>query len=112
MTTILSPNEIEAFKIMTNAVEALRSQYNTPRYAIDRRDELKDCLKLFMAGVWVLVSEAEGDANCINVPALLSDLDDAFTKIIEQEEGREVPNYRARLQRHYGTYHVVSGRVS
>lgn len=104
--------ENDALRIMETAVAAFRAQMVTPRYARDRRDEVKDCAKLFMTGLQAVVSEAEGDPEYIDIKAILGDIDAAFSDIIETEEGQAVPHYAARLQRQYGTYHVRGGRVA
>ena len=101
--------EANALSIMGTALATLTVQMQQDRYAKDRSEELKDFVKLVMTGVQAIVSEAEGDAEYINVKAILDDIDTAMSDIIEIEEGEE-PAIDHRQQ--YGTLHARCGRVA
>lgn len=100
--------EHTALNTMAEAVNALRTQYEVPRYACDRVIELQDFVKLLFSAAGTLIREANGDDGYLNVDAIVDDIRSCLADEIEAEVLPGAPF----TQRSHGTYVVRGGRVA
>lgn len=77
-----------AINLMQKALDDLRTSYDRPGDAENRRDQIKDFVSLTFAQIEKLtdLSGADGDNIAFITPALLQDIDTAFLDQIERED--------------------------
>lgn len=103
-----------ALDAMSDATDALRSQYRQFRGINVRRDQIKEFLSIVLHAAQQLIAEEHElcDGNYPTVQAVIDEIDEAFQPAIDKEDEIEAANLPAFTQRSHGTYHVSNRSVA